>query len=973
MLTFPVSASTFKRSFLGGDGQLEISSDQDGWRALVDSNREFDRSVDRIADVKFVVNATNPLKLGRPDTLKIGVSVGIQGVHQIQLIWPDTQIDPSTTRGLKPAANQLLLRLLLQGKADASVTGSVPLGPLKSTFGVTAGGSVGYERLKIYPATTLAKEILVDAFAGIRLPQQVDSAPEIPSNDGEVLVTRFGGYLTVNGQVSYGYSITGTKEIEIGKLNLDLDYRMKLAAGLTAGFRLAGEFDLEARAGTRTNFVRFVVRKSRESSLNFAADFGFDAGVHLKGMPDTSDDFLAKAFGTSVESTLGLFNKVRTFSNLDELEKAAGTLAKGAIHDLSQSLIGKALTDATLSEFLSKMLQVVDGYNKIDSRIVHLYEDSLARIPELTGTLDRLAKLTSREALKEISGNEVWGIVNRLAGPQLYDILLNDTAFGEFVKLIKDAKSFIDDGASKEIRNVVQNLKNAFPLDALFQQLRDITTPDQLKNLADVKLQGLAETLLNRTFEEIKKSKVGETLNELHQTIEKVATFKEKYYKKLIEVTNRSYCAQLHFAYARASSETALLDVEIDVSSAEGQSLARAAAGGDFAKVLARYNSTIVRINKGVFTHSVASSTQLQINLFGFGIEGMTRVFQNTDEALEAQDGGLLHIYTTKTQLEERHKHGGELTTSCFMLASVAKAFQPAGSAEYLIRTLPKMSVQYDFLKEDNKTKPDEMQNILELAELLEIVNAAQFTNQLRTEFPNGLGKVSAKYIVRYDSEAVASAFQIKDGPKHENLRKFAIDTMRMFISAKYTAMPQSDSAAVLGFAYASPDTFEIFQKLGFATFSNSHIRVSLPSWFTKGSPVTVELSNVHKAALATLYDVERNFVDRLVELDTTIDGLRDGTSSASAADLQKKIKRFVEMADDLSFGRENSFFIVFDRLVLEGSGGKVPRNSALVLEITPSGGEKVTKFMTGAKPVGSPAPFVDAGTKLELAAGGGM
>ena len=462
MLTFPVSADTFKRSFLGGDGQLEISSDQDGWRALVENNRGFDKNVDRIADVKFGVNATSPLRLGRPDTLKMGISVGVEGVHQIQLIWPDTQIDPSTTRGLKPGANQLLLRLLLQGNADASVTGSVPLGPLKGTFGVTAGGSIGFERLKIYPDIMLAKEVLADAFAGIRLPQQVNTAPEIPK-EGEVLAAHFGGYLTVNGQVSYGYSITGAKEIEIGKLNLDLDYKLKLAAGLTAAFKLAGEFDLEARAGARPNFVRFVVRKSRDSELNFAADFGFDADVHLKGLPDTSDDFLAKVFGTSVESTLGLFNKARTFSNVLELENVAGKLTKGAIHDLSQKLIGKALTDATVSEFVNKMLQVVDAYNNVDSRIVHFYEDSLARIPELTGTLDRLVKITSRDALKEIPGNEAWAVINRLAGTKLYDVLLDDTAFGDFVKLIKDTRSFIDDGASKEIRDVVQNLKSSFP------------------------------------------------------------------------------------------------------------------------------------------------------------------------------------------------------------------------------------------------------------------------------------------------------------------------------------------------------------------------------------------------------------------------------------------------------------------------------------------------------------------------------
>jgi hypothetical protein len=113
-----------------------------------------------------------------------------------------------------------------------------------------------------------------------------------------------------------------------------------------------------------------------------------------------------------------------------------------------------------------------------------------------------------------------------------------------------------------------------------------------------------------------------------------------------------------------------------------------------------------------------------------------------------------------------------------------------------------------------------------------------------------------------------------------------------------------------------------------------------------------VELQKIHKEALKTLYSVESRFVERLVKLDATIDALREGNNTISSADLDGQVKAFVEMADDLSFGRENSFFVVFDRLVLEGSGGKSPRNSALVLEITPPGGEKVTKVLTAAKPL---------------------
>jgi hypothetical protein len=360
-----------------------------------------------------------------------------------------------------------------------------------------------------------------------------------------------------------------------------------------------------------------------------------------------------------------------------------------------------------------------------------------------------------------------------------------------------------------------------------------------------------------------------------------------------------------------------------------------------------------VRINKGVFTHSISSSTQIQVNLFGFAIGGLTRVLQNTEEALEVHDGGLLHIYTTRTQIEERHKHGGELTASTFLFATIARALQPEGSREYLIRTLPKMSVQYDLLEEDDKTRPDEMRQILDLAALVGILpDTAGFLDSLRTQFPKGLGKVSAKYVIRYDSDAVSAAFQLADGENRENLRRLAMETMRSHIAARYTSLRSVDGMAVLGFAYLDPALFESFVRLGFAAFAQSDVLVTLPAWFTKGSAQKIRLQNLHKQVLITLYNVENRFLNRLVRLDATIDALRDELEGVSADELNEQVREFVEMSDDLNEFRENAFFAVFDRLVHEGSGGRAPRSSSLVLEITPPGGKTVTKVLTAARPV---------------------
>src|SRR5688572_22421523 len=97
-ISLPIGPVTFRRSFLGGNGNLEILSDN--WQPLFLSNAPFTPGSDRVAEISFS-GATPSLSLGS-DTLKVGVSVGGSILHQIQLVWPTDVIDPNTTFGLIP-------------------------------------------------------------------------------------------------------------------------------------------------------------------------------------------------------------------------------------------------------------------------------------------------------------------------------------------------------------------------------------------------------------------------------------------------------------------------------------------------------------------------------------------------------------------------------------------------------------------------------------------------------------------------------------------------------------------------------------------------------------------------------------------------------------------------------------------------------------------------------------------------------
>src|SRR5262249_37746581 len=285
---------------------------------------------------------------------------------------------------------------------DLAADAKIPVGTLSATFGLAAGGEVTYERLVVYDAENSAKEILGDLLAGTRLPQQVDSVAEIPE-PGEALITRFDGYLKLKAGMNWGYQMTGSRSIEFNQLKLDMDYALRAMAAVSVGYSLAGDFSIEARRGAEDGWARFLVRKSRDSQFNFAADFGLDGKFELKGLPQSADEFLIRLIGADARTALDNFQKARKYASLDKLEEKLTPMIKGFVHEWSLDLIGKALSDDTLQDFLNAARQVTETYNSLDARIVDIYHSYLDKIPNLRRALGLLAGVTSPVDLAELT------------------------------------------------------------------------------------------------------------------------------------------------------------------------------------------------------------------------------------------------------------------------------------------------------------------------------------------------------------------------------------------------------------------------------------------------------------------------------------------------------------------------------------------------------------------------------------------
>jgi hypothetical protein len=510
------------------------------------------------------------------------------------------------------------------------------------------------------------------------------------------------------------------------------------------------------------------------------------------------------------------------------------------------------------------------------------------------------------------------------------------------------------------VRNFLSRLKSATRLDPLFEKLGEIKTADQLRQISDERLQEIAGRLIGVGFDKIESSRLNGAIEDLHKSLKRINDFKAVWYARLRKAVSDKIKLDLHYSYTQASRDQKLIDVELNLNRAEGCELALAAAVGDFSGVLESYNTNYARINEAVFTHRIERSAQLQINVMGWGYDSLKQLTQNVEHAIEEGGGGLLHVYATETSIEQRRARGRkfkETVESNFLLRAVGETFHDSSNTverttrQYLIQTLGNLAAQYTLLESDERASVEELEHYLDLAEFLGLFDKQSreaLVSDLTGQFPGGLGKVKINYIVRYDSAALRDALGAVSG---DELRELARQTMRRLVGAKYTGMKQTEWMARVGFAYLSPSLYEAYDKGGFTLLRQSKIVVTLPEWFAKDGPRKVALSREDAERLLSLYFVEDKYVDRLVELDKVLDLALIEKKPIPLDELKEAARKFAEMADDVDEWCENAFFAIFDK-VMEAALKKAPRDkpsreSAMVLEITPDGTNKVTKALT--------------------------
>ena len=351
MLTLPVTDKTFKKGFLSGQGEVDLTGSTALASALM-PDAPFPDDARALVTAK-VAGSTPELKFGSASvactaSFTAGADLGLTLLRA-----GDGATLPAGAAPLGPDRLGVLLALGAHAKAVAGATVAAPAG---FSFGLSAkaGTAVNFERYLEFARETTAKSILEAVLSDVRLPQSRGSAPDLPL-PGEVVQFSYAGFLELAAALNWGYSLTASEGFNIRDIEAKLDYALRAKAFLTLNYRLAGHFAIGLTRGHADGWARLTVRKTRDSQFQAAAGFDFSGKVDLTGLPETPNEFLAAFLGADARSALDVLDKAVDATDLEALEKRAGKLLSGVITDLAERWTGGLLDSPRSEEHTSEL------------------------------------------------------------------------------------------------------------------------------------------------------------------------------------------------------------------------------------------------------------------------------------------------------------------------------------------------------------------------------------------------------------------------------------------------------------------------------------------------------------------------------------------------------------------------------------------------------------------------------------------
>jgi hypothetical protein len=592
---------------------IDVSTDSDVVTSLANNTPFPDREI-QLGRIQASFNVPSlTLSPGAGASVSVSASSSFNsGVAIYQTSTPVLQalpLDPSISLDFQEGNNDRFLLLSFGYTASGSINGTVPIGLLGSaTFGVSGQADAALAVICRFDKGAGADDVFKAAADSLKLPSQVKAAGDL--SPGAWLVAEVDGTVALNLGASLGYQLAYSKELQLMGVSHDLGVKIDAAITATLGFTASGKYLVVLSRPLADQTLRLQLMKQRKNgfSLGLALTAGITADPPL---PANLNDFVASVFGTHGQQIVNDLHAIENWTSGDlgsNLAALTTRTAKDLLRDVTTVDPDAALAQATgiLKDALASWDKLVqNGSTEVQSLVWDLLGNPDANARNAVTTLLNGLTVTDPKTFAQNLSDALQNLKNRQWLLGIADVVgsASGLALGQQASQVQ---KYAGDVLSVLNGSIFTQLQKTIDQQFKLSNILAATDPAKLTQWVQDRLAAfLDKTVLSQT-----------DLGQIQQAIQTLDTKIGDLYAKTKSAINTRYSVDFSLQYELNTADTALLDVEFDLSQAPAAQLFQNVMGNGAAGVpsgaaaIFAGNAPVqgVMINEALLTHEIHSS-----------------------------------------------------------------------------------------------------------------------------------------------------------------------------------------------------------------------------------------------------------------------------------------------------------------------------------------------------------------------------
>jgi hypothetical protein len=575
--------------------------------------------------------------------------------------------------------------LLMNFGYSASFSGSAshPIGLLGSLrFGADASGQSGFGIIHQFDNNEGSHDVLADTLSSWRLPRHVSyDRNGMNISPMTCLLFEVDGSFALKIAAQLGWDVNFAKDLALLGVTHNLSARIDASLSATFGFNVTGKYLLIVGREDARPTARLRLSKKASKGLNFGFDLnvGFQAKDPL--LPKSFDDFIKTVFGVH---GLQVLADVRgwTDPSTDLGEKIAG-IAESTALDMLKSTTGidptaefdkaKAVVTNALNQWFAlpdKLTSMLWSFleKEANPTTIKNFKSFLMDLSDLEKTAHVVTNALQRSTFANSPEGQFLGAIADQGILALFEKLpIVATTANQVLRVL-------DGGVIVKLQAFINQALN-------LEQIRNAVTE---ADFGDVN-QWLQSRLGGFLDRELQLDDLKDVQKAIHLLDAKVAS----YYKAGIDALTRKYSVEFAAKYQQATVDTALLDVEFDLSQPEAQQLFTSVVANSCLDDLLTRDVNGVKLNLGVLTHDITRKGTIELHMPFFDFTS-THVNDAVAKLTVENQGGRLLLYEVdaKDNVTVANRAASQLSVlaSLKMKPGESPQFQSGGTISYEMR-----------------------------------------------------------------------------------------------------------------------------------------------------------------------------------------------------------------------------------------------------------------------------------------------